>query len=421
MPSGWSAASLLRRAHPGISRSTDLMGRMRKLYRRHQDFLLLDDQYNGEAVLLEEPNQILLCHRLEEVGPALVAMQRVMDQGLAVAGFLSYAAAPAFDCFAVHSQRPPLPGPPTPLLWFAAFGVIHTGWIEADTPSTQRHDLIPIVSADIFTDGVEQVLDAIGRGDIYQANLTFPAHFTCEDPLDTYLGLRARAKAPFGAYMSIGGRSILCCSPELFFRVENGFVEARPMKGTRPRSADPQQDRALREELWRSEKDRSENLMILDLLRNDLSRISQPGSVRCTARFAIEDYPSVWQMTSTVESALQPGSGPIDILRHVFPCGSIVGAPKIEATRVIKRLERYNRGLYTGSIGLFLKDAAVTNVAIRTLDLHAHGTGHAGRFDVGAGIVADSDASQEWQECLAKARFVGEMLAFRRRSGTFSA
>ena len=221
---------------------------------------------------------------------------------------------------------------------------------------------------------------------------------TAGHPLALYAAIRPRARAGWGGIVFTGEHWLLSFSPELFFTLEAGRVTARPMKGTAPAGSDPE---ALRGD----PKQRAENLMIVDLLRNDLSRLSKPGTVKVPALFEVETYPTVLQMTSTVTGELEDGRGAVDLLETIFPCGSVTGAPKIRAMEIIAALEREQRGPYTGSIGRLAPDGeAAFNVAIRTLVLR--GGESVARLGLGSGIVADSVAADEWRECLAKGEFV---------------
>ena len=236
-------------------------------------------------------------------------------------------------------------------------------------------------------------------GDIYQANLTFAAEVpVAGHPLALYAALRTRARAGHGALVFTGSHWLLSLSPELFFTLADGVATTRPMKGTAPPDADPETFRA-------DPKQRAENLMIVDLLRNDLSRVARTGSVKVPALFEVEHYPTLLQLTSTVTAQLEDGKDAIDLLNAIYPCGSITGAPKIRAMQIIDALEASPRGPYCGAIGRLAPDgSAAFNVAIRTLTLR-DGDGTA-RLGLGSGIVADSEADAEWRECLVKGKFV---------------
>ena len=257
--------------------------------------------------------------------------------------------------------------------------------------------IVSAVDENRHAGAVDRIRDYIFAGDCYQANFTFP--LTCEwfgNPLAVYARLRERQPVRYGGFLGAADSGIVSLSPELFLERTGDRLVTRPMKGTLPR--DQPADRLLA-----SAKDRAENLMIVDLLRNDLGRIAAKGSVKVDSLFAIEDYPTVWQMVSEVSASI-PGVGLGEILRALFPCGSITGAPKIRATQILGELESEPRGLYTGAFGWIAPGGDLRlNVAIRTLELAA---GHRGLLGIGSGIVADSHAAAEWQECLLKAKFL---------------
>jgi para-aminobenzoate synthetase component I len=251
---------------------------------------------------------------------------------------------------------------------------------------------------------VQRVIDYIFAGDIFQANLsqrfsaTLPADL---EPYDLYRRLRARNPASFAAFLKLDDVTIASASPERFLRLENGQVETRPIKGTRPRGRTPAEDEALAAALTASEKDRAENVMIVDLLRNDLSRVCRDGSVDVPALCALQALPTVFHLVSTVTAELRPGLGAVDLLAACFPGGSITGAPKIRAMEIIAALEPTRRGPYCGSIGYIGFDGSVdTSITIRTYAMR----GRRVTFQAGGGIVADSKPTEEYDETLAKAR-----------------
>lgn len=253
-----------------------------------------------------------------------------------------------------------------------------------------------------------RVLTYIAAGDVYQVNLSqrLCASLPCP-PWPLYRRLQRVSAAPFGAFLQLpDGAAVLCASPERFVRLQGQRVETRPIKGTRPRGATPAEDAALRAELAASEKERAENLMIVDLLRNDLGRVCRPGSIRVPDLFAIEAHPTVWQKVSTVIGILESGAGALDLLRACFPGGSVTGAPKVRAMEIIDELEPVARGVYCGAIGYVAFNGAMdTNIPIRTI-VTAREVAY---FSAGGGIVADSDPSAEYAETLHKAR--GALLA----------
>ena len=261
-----------------------------------------------------------------------------------------------------------------------------------------------------YLNEVSKVREYIFAGDIFQANLSQRFEAPCaEPPWSFYRRLRAHNPAPFAAFMELPDASIVSASPERFLHVDpSGHVETRPIKGTRARGFGPEHDAALGQALTESAKDRAENLMIVDLMRNDLSRVCQAGSVRVSELFSLERYATVHHLVSTVVGDLSPGNDALDALRLAFPGGSVTGAPKLRAMEIIAECEPSRRGVYCGSIGYWSVTGALdTNIAIRTAVVRN------GRiyFSAGGGIVADSDPAQEYQETLDKARAMIDVLA----------
>ena len=255
-----------------------------------------------------------------------------------------------------------------------------------------------------YESAVARVVELIHAGDVFQVNLSQRFRTRLPpglDPLSCYRRLRRISAAPFGAFLDFGEMRVASNSPERFLRVVGERVETRPIKGTRPRGATPAEDRALAGELLASEKDRAENVMIVDLLRNDLSRVCRDHSVRVPALCALESFATVHHLVSTVEARLSPGSDAMDLLRAAFPGGSITGAPKVRAMEIIAALEPSRRGPYCGAIGYVGFDGTMdTSVAIRTITFR----GRDAVFQVGGGVVADSEPAAEYDETLAKAR-----------------
>ena len=253
-----------------------------------------------------------------------------------------------------------------------------------------------------YGDRVRRVLDYIAAGDCYQVNLARRLRFRCPgSSLDVYRQLLNRHPAPFGAFIRAGPVDIVSASPELFIRSDGRRVVARPIKGTRPRSQDPVVDRRRALALRASAKDRAENVMIVDVMRNDFGRVCTPGSVRAPILWAAEPHPTVWQLVSVVRGELAAGASSVDLLRACAPSGSVTGAPKLRAIEIIDELELERRGVYCGAVFRLGFDGSLTaSVAIRTLQL---ADGRAS-LDVGAGIVADSDPNLEYDETADKAR-----------------
>jgi para-aminobenzoate synthetase/4-amino-4-deoxychorismate lyase len=373
-------------------------------------FLLLDDARPGGAqTLYRDPHSIVVAHRVDDVRAALAQLRDAIRSGLHAAGWLSYEAGFAFE--------PTLPAPPLsdsalPLLWFGLFATAERlddaafarllpdaagGWVGPPRPRLSRR---------AYQRAFERVQTLIAAGDIYQANLSFRADVpVAGHPLAIYARLRRSAQVGWGGVAYDGRNWLLSLSPELFFQTDGTTVAARPMKGTAPRGRDPAEDAALAAELAADPKQRAENLMIVDLIRNDLSRVAQPGSVATPRLFAVERYPTVHQMVSDVTARLSPGKDAFDLIEALFPCGSITGAPKVRAMEIIAEVEPDARDAYTGSIGTIGPDgSAAFNVAIRTLQLTEGAT--RAQLGLGSAVVADSQAESEWRECLAKGGFV---------------
>ena len=343
-------------------------------------------------------------NHLEEVVPMLKAAEAAAKSGAWVVLMLSYEAAPAFDG-ALKTHTPGL----LPLAWAAVFDKPATPATIAAEFAAGRYDLTawePRVSRSEYTEAVRHIRDLIAKGDTYQVNYTFPllSHFN-GDPRALYDTLCTAQGAEYCAYLDLGRYKVLCISPELFFERNGDSIKTKPMKGTISRGRWALEDEERAQQLAESPKDRAENVMIVDLLRNDLGKISVPGSVRVSELFEVERYETLWQMTSTVESILRREVGLVEVMAALFPCGSITGAPKIRTTEIIRELEAFPRGVYTGSIG-FVRPGGdcMFNVAIRTVVLDSD-TG-AATFGVGGGITIDSTAEREYDECLLKSSFL---------------
>jgi para-aminobenzoate synthetase / 4-amino-4-deoxychorismate lyase len=380
-------------------------------------FVLLDDARASGAAparLYANPIEIIAAHRPEELAQALDRLGAAQSAGLHAAGFMAYEAGHALE----PRLGPFARDPGLPLLWFGLFERY-----QSIVPDEVQHLLpspdggwagapIPSISFDDYTKALSAVLAYISAGDIYQANLTFACSVaTAGHPLAIFAGLRERAKAGFGGVVWTGTDWLLSLSPELFFALHDAKVTTRPMKGTATRKRDPAADAAAIVELQTDPKQRAENLMIVDLLRNDLSRVAVHGTVEVPHLFTVETYPTVHTMTSTVTAQVKPDVSAVDVIKAIYPCGSITGAPKIRAMEVIHELEPQGRGAYTGSIGRIDPNGdAAFNVAIRTLHLPDGET--QARMGLGGGIVADSRLNEEWLECLAKGAFVGDQRQF---------
>ena len=338
---------------------------------------------------------------LAAVPSALTALDTALDHGAWVAGHACYELGYAFE----SRLAPVVPtGRRLPLLDFGVFPD-GPGPVQPAAPGGTLGPFRPRWSRADHAEAFALVADYIGAGDIYQVNLTLPMDGAWQgDPAAIQAGLAVRQPVRFGALVALGDTVLVSRSPELFFALDGGGgIEARPMKGTAPRHADPAHDAALAAALAADAKNRAENLMIVDLLRNDIGRIAVIGSVRVPALFEVERYATVHQMVSSVTGRLMPGTRLSEVFAVLFPCGSVTGAPKLRAMEIIRELEPWPRDAYCGAIGWAAPDGrAAFNVAIRTIALYPDGTAV---LNVGGGVVADSTAEAEYEEALWKARF----------------
>ncbi len=363
----------------------------------------------GEPVLFRQPREVIAATQPGDVARALARAERARAAGAWVAGYVAYEAGYALEpkLGALMPRR--RKGPLVALGVFEAPEAADAVLAEASDMGRQSWMTAPepCVSRAVYDAAMARVLGYIAAGDCYQVNLTFPmaARLASGTPLGLYGAFRRTGAVGHGAYVDLGqGPVVVSRSPELFFRLEaGGRIVTRPMKGTAPRDPDPARDAAIAAALQASVKDRAENLMIVDLLRNDISRLAKVGSVKVPALFAMEKYSTVHQMTSTIEGELaEPASLPA-LMAALFPCGSVTGAPKIRAMQIIREVEPAPRGVYCGAVGWMAPDGrADFSVAIRTLSI----TGQDIVMNVGGGVVHGSTAEGEWEEALWKARFV---------------
>lgn len=364
---------------------------------------VFSDDLSGRMLSFRAPEDVIIAETAEEVFPALRQMEACKASGRFLAGYMSYEAGFLLDpaLAGLAPERPDLP--------FLCFGVFDAP--EQTPPPALRpetgflSDIRPAWAFEDYRPRFESLHAHLMAGDCYQGNLTFPVHARWSgDPLRAFHGLARQQPVRYAAFIDLAGPRILSRSPELFFRTDaDGMIETHPMKGTAPRGDTADADAAIVAAMAEDDKMLAENCMIVDLLRNDMSRIAEPGSVHVPALFDIETYPTLHQMVSKVRANLLPGTTIEAIFSALFPCGSITGAPKISAMRILHRLEGSQRGAYCGAIGHIAPDGAMQfNVAIRTVSLYDDGRAI---FNVGGGVVLDSTAAGEYEEALLKARF----------------
>jgi para-aminobenzoate synthetase/4-amino-4-deoxychorismate lyase len=396
-----------RHETPGAEKKSPGFTKSREAGQWRSMFILFDDAREGGASprLYAAPSAVIVARELDEVPSALEQVRQGLAAGKHAAGYLAYEAGHAFDPKLAASAR----RGEGPLLCFGLFDGFVTPDLAALLPSPNGAYVgrpTPRITQSAYEAAALEVREHLFAGDFYQANLTFGCDVAVTgDPLALYARLRRSALAGWGGVMIHDEGTIISLSPEQFFTIREGVIEARPMKGTAPRQADPAADMAEAEELSADEKQRAENLMIVDLMRNDLARVSQAGSVEVPELFAVETYPTLHQMVSRITARLREGVDAINVLQTIFPCGSVTGAPKIAAIEALCRLEPEARGAYTGSMGWMEPGGdAAFNVLIRTLEWRPGAT--KARLGLGSGLVVDSVPSNEWAECLLKGNFV---------------
>lgn len=394
------------------------------LVERMPGAVLLESGATGAASrLFLDPQGACEAYDAAEIPALFAEIERAVAAGLYVAGFFTYECGQSFEHTA--AMRPARAG--QPLAWLGIYEKCYRfdhgagsfadgeppGLAELRGSKRAAGEEAPVAAEFALGEGeyarrIEAIQEWIHAGDIYQLNFTAPFRVrTRGSAAALYARLRRRQPAPYGAFVHWQkGRRILCFSPELFFSVDDKDgtrrIVSRPMKGTASRGRTTREDEERARWLRNDAKNRSENVMIVDLVRNDLGRLCSFGSVRVRDLFAVERYPTVWQMTSTVSGELRAEIGFEEIFRALFPCGSITGAPKVRAMQLTAKIEDGPRGAYTGAIGYFSQQRTVFNVAIRTLEMD----GNEGRLGVGGGIVIDSDAREEFGECMLKAEFL---------------
>lgn len=370
--------------------------------------ILFSDDTTSQVMLFADPSDIIVAHTRAEVFAGLARMEAARASGKWLAGYMAYEAGHVFEDklapFAAENRE-------TPLLCFGIFDAPQPDSHPLAQPA-QRLENEEFLNApkaawdfDTYSDRFDRLHQHLRQGNCYQANLTMPIEARWSgDPRAAFWSLISRQPVKYGALIDLGGPIILSRSPELFFRTdEAGWIETHPMKGTARRGNSPAEDAAIIAAMRDDIKTQAENRMIVDLLRNDISRITEVGTLDVPKLFDIETYPTVHQMVSHVQAKLLPGLTIRDIFAALFPCGSITGAPKLSAMTILHGLEDGPRDAYCGAIGMIAPSGAMRfSVAIRTVSLFTDGRAV---FNVGGGIVFDSTAEAEYEECLLKARF----------------
>jgi para-aminobenzoate synthetase component I len=371
-------------------------------------YILFRNDKTQNAMVFTDPVEIVAARTADEVVPALKRLDQARAAGYWVAGAMAYEAGFVFE----DKLRPLVPSNrETPLLQFGVFRAP----ADADHALAQPVQIgrnEPMITNpragwdfEIYRERFDRLHQHLRQGDCYQANLTMPIEAEYHGtPLDVFWSLIERQPVNYGALVNLGGPVIVSRSPELFFKVDDeGFIETHPMKGTAARGISAAEDEAIKAAMLADEKTLAENRMIVDLLRNDISRIIEVGSLSVPKLFDIETYPTVHQMVSHVRGKLKDGIGLTEIMEALYPCGSITGAPKLSAMQILHQLETGPRDVYCGAIGYCdPKRNMCFSVTIRTLTLFKHSRAV---FNVGGGIVFDSSAGAEYDECLLKARF----------------
>jgi len=401
--------------------SENTLSELLALLAEEEEYVFLETSRINEeehrSLLFRAPRSWLCCGDDDDPDSFFGQAEKFLAKGLFLAGWFSYEFGYLLEP-GLRRLRPRKSGLPLACLGVFAPPHIHdhqTGaWSGAGPwPCPARpgkhsdHAILNlrenITESDYFS-AIDRIKQYIEAGDTYQVNYTFKLLFELAgEPEALYAALRRNQSVSFGALLRRGEQRIMSFSPELFFKKRELRCLVRPMKGTMKRGRHPAEDLALADFLRHDTKNRSENVMIVDLLRNDLGRICAPGSVRVTSLFDVEPYETLHQMTSTIEGRLPPASSLAALFKALFPCGSVTGAPKIRTMEIIRELEPEPRGVYTGAIGFIAPSGETAfNVPIRTLLLN----GHRGEMGVGSGVVYDSDPGQEWQECLLKGSFL---------------
>lgn len=368
-----------------------------------EGFVVLHDADGDRWLRFKTPRRILSAFRVEDVFPALQSAESlVVAKGWHAAGFLSYEAGRAFDgALKAHPIKS------FPLLWFGLYDKAEEIQLPApDLASFSLSEPLPAINREAYDQAIRSVKRYIAAGDTYQVNYTLRLNAVFQgDPWHLFLAMVRVQPSGYAAYVDTGRYAICSASPELFFRLDQDLLTCKPMKGTTPRGRTLAEDKAFASWLQNSEKNRAENLMIVDMIRNDLGRIAEVGTVRVRSMFDVERHPTLWQMTSTIIA--RSGRSMTDIMAALFPCASITGAPKVRTCEIIAEIEPAPRRMYTGSIGFLAPGRlAQFNVAIRTA-VTDRTLGNV-EYGAGGGIVWDSASSDEYSEAILKSRVLTE-------------
>ncbi len=371
-----------------------------------------EDRLTGQARVMRGLRERITAKSKEELADAFAHIEKARLTGRWIALLLEYELGEWLEPALAHSTRTSeTDTDQTPRLTALVFDSmeLETPWETLASDQACITSIVPELTKPSYLKRIEKIHHWIEQGEVYQVNATFPLQIKTVGQAETlYRKIAQHHPVSFAAFIEDNARTVLSFSPELFLERRGQTLTTRPMKGTAPRASDPIEDQQLGHTLQNSEKNRAENLMIVDLLRNDLGRVALPGSVHAKPLFCLEKYPSVWTMTSTIEAQIPEDTSLQQILTALFPCGSVTGAPKVAAMQRIQQTEHSPRGLYCGSLGWLAPDGDFSlNVAIRTLVLDTTGSGV---YHVGGGIVHDSNAEQEWQECFWKSRILSQEL-----------
>ncbi len=368
----------------------------------------------GDSLFFSDPLETLTLNAGDSVAPWFATLESRLDAGLCLAGWLGYEAGslldPALAALASAGADRELLG------WFGVYRRPERFSRERveieDAAATPRSCAVSGFEFEFgeaeYCECIDRLRAEIAAGNVYQANFTGRCRFSLDGAVEAlYVAMKRRQPSPWSAFLNTGDRQILSFSPELFFASDGRLIETMPMKGTAPRRERPDEDLAEKAGLAKCEKNRAENLMIVDLLRNDLGRICATGSVQASGLFETQTYPTLHQMVSSVRGELRPATRLHDLFRALFPSGSVTGAPKVRAMQLIRELEKSPRGVYTGAVGFMLPEGRMAfNVAIRTIELQ----GRSGVYGTGSGIVWDSDPHAEFRECMLKTRILSDLV-----------